>query len=72
MRAKLALVALLSCIPLAHAAESLDAAGREQGLAAYERGHDAEALAYFRRAAEAGDTQSAEIVALMYRFRPQL
>ena len=65
-------VAWLSCLSLAHAAETAGAAWRERGLVAYERGHDAEALAYFRRAAEAGDTQSAEIVALMYRFGPQL
>ena len=48
------------------------AALREQGLAAYERGHDAEAAAYFRRAAEAGDARSAEILALMYRFGAEL
>lgn len=40
---------------------------RESGLAAYERGMDAEAVPYFRRAAEAGDARSAEMLALMYR-----
>jgi len=45
---------------------------RNDGLAAYERGHDVQAIAYFRRAAEGGDARSAEILALMYRFGPQL
>lgn len=44
----------------------------EAGLAAYDRGHDMQAIAYFRRAAEGGDARSAEILALMYRFGPRL
>lgn len=45
---------------------------RTAGLAAYERGHYAEALAAFRRAAESGDVRSAEMLALMYRHGPRL
>ncbi|MCC6195667.1 MAG: hypothetical protein IT518_14485 [Burkholderiales bacterium] len=42
------------------------------GLAAYEKGHDVEAVAYFLRAGETGDARSAEILALMYRLGPKL
>lgn len=62
----------LLVLPLAEAADGREAALRERGLAAYERGHDADAAAYFRRAAEAGDARSAEILALMYRFGTKL
>lgn len=48
------------------------ATSREQGLLDYERGHYAAALVHFRDAALAGDTRSAEILALMHRFGPQL
>ncbi|MFO1302943.1 MAG: hypothetical protein U1F54_04380 [Burkholderiales bacterium] len=72
MRPRLALMLGLLWIPLAQAVELPGATLRAEGLAAYERGHDAEALAYFRRAAEAGDARSAEILALMYRLGPQL
>lgn len=72
MRARLAAYLLLLALPLAHAADATQASLREEGLAAYERGHDAEAAACFRRAAEAGDARSAEILALMYRFGPSL
>ena len=74
MRAYLAVCVGLVAYPLAHAhaADAPQAGLREEGLAAYERGHDAEAVAYFRRAAEAGDARSAEILALMYRFGPSL
>lgn len=72
MRPRLALMLGLLCVPLAQAADPPGAALRSEGLAAYERGHDAEAAAYFRRAAEAGDARSAEMLALMYRLGPQL
>jgi len=58
--------------PVAQIPRGVTAAGLADGLAAYERGHDAQAIAYFRRAAEAGDARSAEILALMYRFGPRL
>ncbi len=72
MRARLALLLGLLWMPLADAADARGAAWRAEGLAAYERGHDAEAAAYFRRAAEAGDARSAEMLALMYRLGPRL
>lgn len=48
------------------------AAARESGLEEYAKGHYATAAAHFRRAAEAGDVRSAEILALMYRVGPRL
>jgi len=72
MRADLAACLWLLALPLAHAADAPETLLREEGLAAYERGHDLEAAGYFRRAAEAGDARSAEILALMYRFGPSL
>lgn len=72
MRARLALLIGLLWMPLAQAADAPGAPWRDEGLAALERGHDAEAAAYFRRAAAAGDARSAEILALMYRFGPRL
>jgi hypothetical protein len=45
---------------------------REQGLAAYERGHYASAAGHFRDAAAQGDARSAEILVLMHRFSAQL
>ncbi len=45
---------------------------REQGLLEYDNGHYAAAVILFQGAAEAGDTRSAEIIALMYRFGPKL
>lgn len=72
MRADLAACLWLLALPLAHAADAPETLLREEGLAAYERGHDLEAAGYFRRAAEAGDARSAEILALMYRFGPRL
>ena len=71
MRANVAMMLALLAMPL-HAATPPQEALREQGLAAYERCHDAEAIAYFRQAAEAGDVRSAEMLALMYRFGPSL
>lgn len=45
---------------------------REQGLVEYEIGHYREAVLHFRRAADAGDARSAEILCLMYRLGPTL
>ncbi len=45
---------------------------RERGLLEYDNGHYAAAVAHFQIAAEAGDSRSAEILALMYRFGAQL
>ncbi len=72
MRSLLALLIGLLWMPVAQAADAPWARWRAEGLAAYERGHDAEAAAYFRRAAELGDARSAEILALMYRFGRRL
>jgi len=69
---QLAIALCLLGLPPAHAAEATQPSLYEEGLVAYERGHDAEAAAYFRRAAEGGDVRSAEMLALMYRFGPRL
>ncbi len=45
---------------------------REQGLLEYDHGRYAAAVILFQGAADAGDARSAEILALMYRFGPQL
>lgn len=71
MRARTSLILLTAWVSLVGAAESPEQ-WRADGLAAYERGHDAEAMSYFRRAAEAGDARSAEILALMHRLGPAL
>jgi TPR repeat protein len=72
MRARIALLIGLLWMPVAQSADAPWAPWRAEGLAAYERGHDAEAAAHFRRAAELGDARSAEMLALMYRFGPRL
>jgi TPR repeat protein len=72
MRAHIALLIGLLWLPLAQAVDTHWAPWRAEGLDAYERGHYTEAAACFRRAAEAGDARSAEILALMYRFGPWL
>jgi TPR repeat protein len=72
MYARIAMCLWLVTLPLAHATDAPQVSLREEGLVAYERGHDAEAVACFRRAAEAGDARSAEMLALMYRFGPRL
>ncbi len=72
MRAFAAALMLVAWIPLACAEASPGERWREAGLAAYERGQDSEAVSNFRRAAEAGDARSAEMLALMYRLGPRL
>jgi TPR repeat protein len=42
------------------------------GIAEYETGHYAQAVRYFRQAADAGDARAPEILALMYRFGHRL
>ncbi len=44
----------------------------QQGLAEYEIGHYAQAVQYFRSAAELGDARSPELLALMYRLGERL
>jgi TPR repeat protein len=72
MRAQIAVMAGLAWLPFAHASENDAATSFANGLAAYERGCDAEAAAHFRQAAASGDGRSAEILSLMYRFGPRL
>lgn len=72
MGAPIALLIGLLWLPLAQAVDSQWAPWRAECLDAYERGHYSEAAACFRRAAEAGDARSAEILSLMYRFGPRL
>lgn len=62
----------LAWLAVAHAADGDPHASFAEGMVAYENGHYAEAAARFRRAAEAGDARSSEILTFMYRFGPSL
>ena len=72
MRRLCCLVASCLCVASVPAFAAPADESREQGLAAYERGHFASAACDLRAAAVQGDARSAEILVLMHRFSAQL
>lgn len=72
MRRLCGLILAAGWLTIGHAGDRDMALLHEQGLLEYDQGHYAAAVILFQGAADAGDARSAEILALMYRFAPQL
>lgn len=71
----LATLACLTAAPLPTSAADAEAHARtlhEHALAEYEAGHYAQAIRYFRSAAELGDARAPEVLAMMYRHGERL
>ena len=72
MRRLCGLIFAAGWLTFAHASDPAVESQREHGLLEYNNGHYSAAMIHFQIAAEAGDSRSAEILAMMHRFGPRL